>query len=133
MDSHALQAQIGGEFATIDKLNGDSHSAETRAGRVKLAQAVLGDLEAELERLEHDYHDALKQLADVRWKLAKTEHESARLREALDSPVDPTDYENAQAEIVRLRREVELYRYNWSLTRAQEAAQRRPWWKLPRR
>jgi hypothetical protein len=133
MDSHTLQAQNGRGFGTTDKVHKDSLITETRAERVRLARDVLGHLEAEIERLEHDYHDALEQLADVRWKLAKAERESAKLREAFDLPVDPADYDKAQAEIERLRREVELYRYNWSLTQAQEEARRRPWWQLPRR
>jgi hypothetical protein len=132
MDSTALQRPNGRASRTNDNQYEDSHLAETRAERVSLARAVLGDLEAEIERLEHDYRDALEQLADVRWKLAKAERENVKLREALDSPVDPADYEMAQAEIERLRREVELYHYNWSLTQAQEETQRRPWWRLPR-
>jgi hypothetical protein len=133
MDSQALQAQDGRRLATTNNLQANSHIAETRAERVRIAQVALSDLEAEFERLEHEHHDALNQLADVRWKLAKAEQENAKLREALDSPVNPADYREAQEEIERLRREVELYRYNWSLTQTPEEAERRTWWPLPRR
>ena len=133
MDSYALQAQNGRQLTTTDNLQADSHIAESRAERVRIAQAALSELEADFERLEHEYHNALEQLADVRWKLVKTERENAKLREAVASPVNPADYEEAQEEIERLRREVELYRYNWSLTQAPEETQRRPWWPLPRR
>ncbi len=132
MDSHALRAPNGRGFGTTDDLREDSHIAETRAERVRLARVVLSDLEGELQRLEHDYNDALEQLADLRWKLAKAEHESAKLREALrSSPVNPVDYEEAQKEIELLRREVELYRYNWSLIH--EEAEQRPRWRFWRR
>ena len=120
MDSHSLQMQNGRGFGTTDKVHKDSLIAETRAERVRLARDVLGDLEAEIERLEHDYHDALEQLADVRWKLAKAERENAKLREAFDSPIDPADYEKAQEEIAVLRREVELYRHDRSLDHERE-------------
>jgi len=123
--------QNGRGFGTTDKVHKDSPIAETRAERIRLARDVLGDLEAEIERLELDYHDALEQLADVRWKLAKAERESAKLREALDSPVDPADYEKAQAEIAVLRREVELYRHDRSLDHERELGH--PWWQFSRR